>query len=77
MLKLFYPFQTHERHLEKIKNLKERPNFPKDRIFIREDTWLKSGVIDDVIKSTVEKGEKIFNIFTEAFIEKIRNLKLI
>ena len=60
---------------EKMKDLREERNFPEDQIILRGDTWLKTGVMGDASKATVEKGEKIFNIFVEKLIEKINKIK--
>lgn len=57
---------------EKIKNLKEHPEFPEGRIFARGNPWLIKGLMGDASKSTSEKGEKIFKIFVRALSERIQ-----
>jgi len=57
---------------EKIEGLKEFPNFPEGRIYVRGNPWLKKGLMGDASKSTSEKGEKIFKIFVRALSERIR-----
>jgi len=57
---------------EKIKDLKEFPQFPEGRIYARGNPWLSKGLMGDASKSTSEKGEKIYNIFVLALSERIQ-----
>lgn len=58
--------------VEKIKDLKESPEFPEGRIFARGNPWLIKGLMGDASKSTSEKGQKIFDIFVRALSERIQ-----
>lgn len=60
---------------EKIQDLNETRDFPEDQVIVRGDTWLKTGVMGDVRKSTAEKGEQIYKIFLETLISKINKIK--
>ncbi len=59
----------------KLKDLKEFPNVPDNRIYARGNIWLKQGLMGDASKSTAEKGKKIFDIFLEALTERIKEYK--
>ena len=57
---------------EKIKNLKEFPNFPENRIFVRGNPWLEKGLMGDASTSSAEKGQKIFDIFENALSKRVK-----
>lgn len=59
--------------IQLLENLKEYPEFPEGRIFMRGNSWLDEGLMGDASKSTSEKGEKIFNIFVRELSKRIQN----
>ncbi|TFG20451.1 MAG: creatininase family protein [Promethearchaeota archaeon] len=57
---------------EKLRDLREDPEFPEGRIFMRGNPWLQKGLMGDASKSNAEKGKKIFTIFVTVLSERIR-----
>ncbi|MGV9197568.1 MAG: creatininase family protein [Promethearchaeia archaeon] len=60
---------------EKLKGLRETPEFPQERIFARGNPWLKEGLMGDASKASMEKGKKIYEIFIDTLKQRIQSYK--
>lgn len=60
---------------DKLKDLKEFPDFPEEQIFARGNLWLEKGLMGDASKASKEKGKEIYNIFISALKSRIQSYK--